>query len=105
MPNIKFRGQTLSCEPEENLRDVLHRHGLSPHNHITRFANCHGLGTCGTCAVEVQGEVSEPGLFERLRLLVWPLTLRSGLRLACKTKVKGDVEVTKHPGFWGHRVP
>jgi len=102
MPKIKYRGQTLSCDPGEILRDVLHRHGLSPHNHITRLVNCHGLGTCGTCAVEVHGDVSPPSLFERLRLLIWPLTKRSGLRLACKTKVLGDVEVIKYPGIWGH---
>jgi len=104
MPNVTFQGRTVSCEPGENLREVLQRHGMSPHNHVTRVLNCHGMGTCGTCAVEVRGDVSPPTLVERLRLLVWPLTKRSGLRLSCKTKVLGDVEVIKHPGFWGHRI-
>lgn len=105
MPEIKYGERTLTCEQGENLRDVLHRNGLSPHNHVTRLFNCHGVGTCGTCAVEVRGDVSAPTLTERLRLLVWPFTKRSGLRLACKTKVLGDVEVVKHKGFWGHRNP
>jgi ferredoxin len=104
MPTITFRGQSLTCEPGDNLRDCLRKNGLSPHNHITRVANCHGLGTCGTCAVEVHGEVFPPSLIERLRLLVPPLTGRAGLRLACKTKVLGDVEVIKHPGIWGQRT-
>ncbi len=104
MPTITFRGQSLPCEPGENLRDVLRKHGLSPHNHVTKLANCHGLGTCGTCSVQVHGDVSPPSLLERLRLLVPPLTGHAELRLACKTKVVGDVEVIKHPGIWGQRT-
>lgn len=104
MPIVTYEGQELACERGELLRDVLSRHGFSAHNHVTRVFNCHGMGTCGTCAVEVRGDVSSPTLVERLRLLLWPLTGKTGLRLACKAKVLGDVEVIKHPGTWGHRL-
>ena len=104
MPTVTFQGRAMTCERGEVLRDVLSRHGASAHNHLSRAINCHGLGTCGTCAVEVQGELSEPGLIERIRLLMWPHTRKPGLRLACKARVEGDVQVTKHPGFWGQKV-
>lgn len=28
--------------------------GVSPHNDKARAINCRGLGTCGTCAVEIR---------------------------------------------------
>ncbi len=93
----------MTCRAGENLRDVLRRAKLSPHNGLSRLANCHGLGTCGTCAVHVRGEVSQAGVLERIRLALPPLLAPDGLRLACKTRVLGDVEVTKGGGFWGQR--
>jgi hypothetical protein len=30
------------------------KRGISPHNGKSRLINCRGLGTCGTCAVEVK---------------------------------------------------
>lgn len=103
MPIIRFAGTDIPCTPGSNLRDVLLRAGQSPHNGITRLANCHGLGTCATCAVEVEGEVPPPGWLERLRLKLLPNRGGERLRLACKTQVLSDVRVIKHPGFWGHK--
>ncbi|MFN3182245.1 MAG: hypothetical protein ACE37F_09620 [Nannocystaceae bacterium] len=42
---------------------------------------------------------------ERWRLGFPPHERTSGLRLACQIEVTGDIEVTKHPGFWGQDVP
>jgi len=36
------------------LRTALLLNGLSPHNGRAQLINCRGLGTCGTCAVEVR---------------------------------------------------
>ncbi|MCU0692682.1 MAG: (2Fe-2S)-binding protein [Polyangiaceae bacterium] len=104
MPKVTYQGRTMDCERGEVIRDVLARNGASAHNTLSRAINCHGLGTCGTCAVQVQGEVSPPGLIERLRLMLWPHTPGSGLRLACKARVHDDINVVKHRGFWGQRV-
>lgn len=104
MPTVQFRGREIECEAGEKLRDVLLRADESPHNGHANRLNCHGLGTCGTCAVEVSGEVSEPTRRERRRLDFPPHTPADGLRLACQTAVQGNLEVVKHDGFWGQHL-
>ena len=89
----------------ELLRTALLRRGLSPHNNNSQLINCRGLGTCGTCAVEVRGDVEprDASQRERLRLSFPPHELRPNLRLACQCVVRGDVVVSKFEGFWGAR--
>ena len=89
----------------ELLRTALLRRGLSPHNNNSQLINCRGLGTCGTCAVEVRGAVepAEASARERLRLSFPPHELRPNLRLACQCVVRGDCVVSKFEGFWGAR--
>jgi ferredoxin len=104
MPTISFGGEEIECDRGDVLRDALLDAGLSPHNGASDYLNCRGHATCGTCAVEVSGEVSEMRDDERRRLSFPPHDEDSGLRLACQTRVQGDVEVVKHPGFWGQNV-
>ncbi|WP_137285089.1 2Fe-2S iron-sulfur cluster-binding protein [Halorussus salinisoli] len=104
MPTIHFRGNEIGCEDGEILRDALLDAGLSPHNGTADYLNCRGHATCGTCAVEVRGDVSEMDDDERRRLSLPPHDVDSGLRLSCQTRVQGDVEVVKYPGFWGQKV-
>ena len=104
MPTVHFRGQQIECAEGECLKDVLDRHGAPPHNGLTRWINCHGIGSCGSCTVEVRGDVADPSLLERLRLMLPPFWGNPRLRLACKTRVQGDVEVTKHGGILGHKL-
>jgi ferredoxin len=110
MPTVSFGNREIDCEEGAVLRDVLLDAGVSPHNGSADTLNCRGHGTCGTCAVEIRGETSDDspvsgvGTIERGRLSIPPHTPDSGLRLACQTRVYGDIEVTKHPGFWGHCV-
>jgi ferredoxin len=65
--------------------------------------HCRGFGTCGTCAVQVEGRVSPPTAVETWRLNFPPhkQSLQKGLRLACQVRVDGDLEVCKLPGRWG----
>ena len=102
MPTVTFRGERIECEEGAVLRDVLLGAGISPHNGPTAVS-CHGLGTCGTCAVAVEGAVDEPGRRERWRLDFPPHDAESGLRLACQIRVTDDLTVEKRAGFWGHR--
>ena len=104
MPTVRFANQTLVCPPGANLRRLLLCHGLSPHNGRARLFNCRGLGTCGTCAVGVEGAVSEPTAVERWRLSVPPHRPAAGLRLACQCRVEGDLVLSKYPGFWGQHA-
>ncbi|AXG06986.1 (2Fe-2S)-binding protein [Haloplanus rubicundus] len=103
MPTVTFEGERIQCETGARLRNVLLDAGHSPHNGPTALS-CHGLGTCGTCAVEIEGAVAEPTARERARLDFPPHTAERGLRLACQVRVTDDLTVTKHDGFWGHRT-
>ncbi|WP_158055893.1 2Fe-2S iron-sulfur cluster-binding protein [Halorussus halophilus] len=104
MPTVRFRGTEIECEEGDVLRDVLLDADLSPHNGSAKYLNCKGHATCGTCAVEVHGDVSAMNDAERRRLSFPPHDVDSGLRLSCQTEVLGDVAVVKHPGFWGQHV-
>ena len=110
---------TYTAYEGETLRTSALRRGVvSPHNGRSRLINCRGLGTCGTCAVEISagGEVRPEARnrIEDLRLSLPPhggLGLGEGgsgrrppsLRLACQVQVFGDVTVVKRTGFWGQR--
>jgi len=104
MPTVQFRGKEIECRTGATLRDVLLDADLTPHNGKATVLNCHGFGNCGTCAVKVDGEVSDKGIREKGRLLVPPHHPNYDLRLACQTKVMGDVTVEKYPGMWGTQI-
>ena len=104
MPTIEFEDRKIECDEGAVLRDALLEAGETPHNGLADTLNCRGMATCGTCAVSVDGDVSERSGAERRRLSVPPHDPESGLRLACQTDVYGDVTVTKHDGFWGQHV-
>jgi ferredoxin len=91
----------------ETLRTAALRRGVvSPHNSHAKFFNCRGLGTCGTCAVEIKGSLEpvDRSKREKIRLSLPPHNSKSQsplLRLACQVQVRGDLIVTKRSGMWG----
>ena len=109
---------SFTIQKGEILRSAMLKRGISPHNGRARLINCRGLGTCGTCAVEIMsldgtsgaGDSIEPrdrNTKERLRLNFPPHgdALQScHLRLACQVQVNGNVRVKKRKGFWGQGV-
>ncbi|MBD1825304.1 2Fe-2S iron-sulfur cluster binding domain-containing protein [Cyanobacteria bacterium FACHB-DQ100] len=101
MPEITAQGKTIECEFGENLRRVLIRNGINLHNGNATVINCRGIGTCGTCAIEIEGAVSEMEWRENARLSLPPHNPEKSRRLACQVRVLGDVHVTKYGGFWG----
>jgi len=103
MPTVTFEGETIECDEGDILRDVLLDAELSPHNG-PKLVSCHGLGTCGTCAVEIDEEVAEPTARERARLNFPPHSPERGLRLSCQIEVTDNLEVRKYDGFWGQRT-
>lgn len=103
MPTVRYRGEEIDCEEGAILRDVLSDAGCSVYNGSAETLNCRGLGSCGTCAVHVDGAVSDPTRREQARLRFPPHTPEEGLRLACQTRVEGDLVVEKAEGFWGQK--
>lgn len=109
MPQVKFvnEKQTVEAEAGENLRQIALRNGIQIYKGPHTVVNCRGLGQCGSCNVVIksgEGNCNKRGLWERFRVLVGPLlfwkSLSRGpdkLRLACRTKVNGDIEVETHP--------
>lgn len=101
MPKITAQGKTFDCEMGANLRKELLKHNIDLHNGQSKFINCRGLGTCGTCSVQIEGPVSEVNWRDRARRSLPPHDVNRNLRLACQTQVLGDIQVTKYTEFWG----
>ena len=101
MPIVKAQGKTIECESGANLRQVLLDNEVDVYNDAAKLINCHGLGTCGTCAIEIQGTVAAPSWREQARLSLPPHSPDRGRRLCCQVRVTSDLELTKYDGFWG----
>jgi ferredoxin len=104
VPTVRFAGQSIECLAGANLRMVLLRARLPLYHNVAKALHCRGFGSCGTCAVRIQGAVSEPTPAELRRLSFPPHSRASGLRLACQVNVLGDVDVTKYAGLFGQRA-
>lgn len=103
MPEVTVQGKTIVCDRGANLRKVLLAHGATLYNGKAGIINCRGIGSCGTCAVKIEGEVSPANWQDRTRRSLPPHSPTKDLRLACQTQVLGDIKVTKFDGFWGQR--
>lgn len=102
MPSVTAQGKTFDCEKGANLRQVLMANDVDLYSPRANYVNCMGIGTCGTCAVAIEGEVSAVNWRDRTRRSLPPHDAEKPLRLACQTQVLGDIRVTKFKGFWGH---
>lgn len=103
MAFVEFCGERIECPPGANLRVALLRARLPLYTAAARAVHCRGRGTCGTCAVQIEGRASEPTPTELKRLARFPHEVEGGLRLACQVRVNGDLKVTKHAGFFGNK--
>ena len=104
MPTVTFEGSKVECLLGSNLRMVLLRARLPLYTGAARALHCRGAALCGTCAVGIVGEVSEPTEAERRRLSLFPHRPDAALRLACQCNVQGDLKVTKYAGLFGQKT-
>lgn len=105
MPKIEFDGRVVECEVGANLRRVLMKAKLPLYNGAAKAIHCRGMGTCGTCALRIEGAVSESTAVEHWRLGFPPHRREQTLRLACQCQVLGDLKLEKFDGLWGNKMP
>lgn len=126
MPIIKFINENKEVEVPEgaNLRTEAIKAGVNVHQGlngfgagINKYMNCHGLGQCGTCRVNIikgMENASKMGLLEKTRFkcpVPTPITPggvdpmptmaflgnEETMRLSCSVTVHGDMEVETGP--------
>ncbi len=103
MPVVTFHHEHRSIDVESgtNLRQLMLRVGVPPYKGLSRLTNCRGHNFCGTCAVEVvDGKGASPRTDdEEITLggnLLIARIVEKNIRLACQTKVVGDMVVRTH---------
>jgi ferredoxin len=114
MPVINFVKEKKKVEVPEgaNLRKEAMKAGVQVYPGLHQVLHCPGIGQCASCRVKIlkgaESNVSKQGLWEKLRLILGPITFfaRLGnekeLRLSCQTKVTGDIDVETQPGVNWH---
>ncbi len=106
MPTITFASEKKEIQVPEgaNLRKEALRAGVALYPSINKIVNCHGFGMCGSCRVLItQGmeNASPKGILESARLAVSLAAIgnEATMRLACQTRVNGDMTVTTCPSM------
>jgi ferredoxin len=104
MPTITFANEKKEIQVPEgaNLRKEALAAGVALYPGIHKIANCHGFGQCGSCRVLItkgMDNTSRKGLLESARLAVSLAYIgnEATMRLACQTRVNGDITVTTRP--------
>jgi len=104
MPTITFTNEKkeIQVPAGANLRKEALRAGVQLYPGIHKVANCHGWGSCGSCRVLVtkgMENTSPKGILESARLAVSLAAIgnEQTMRLACQTRVEGDITVTTCP--------
>lgn len=101
MPKIMAEGKTFAVAQATNLRAALIAHDVNLYSAGAKLLNCHGHGLCGTCLVHIEGAVSAPTKLETMRMALPPNSAHQERRLACQTKVLGDLRLIKYDGHFG----
>lgn len=126
MPVIKFVKEKKEIEVPEgaNLRDEAIKAGVNVNcaiagisegidqciHNFSKYMNCHGLGLCGTCRVNIKAGMENTNkltMSEKAKFKYVPVPdpipclaymgNEETMRLACKTTVHGDIEVETCP--------
>ena len=97
MPKVRFLNEFVESDVPAGttLLEAAQRAGVAVHRGFWARFHCRGLGFCGSCKMWVSSPeaLDPPGLLERIRY-----TVRGALRLGCRARVRGDVDVRTKPG-------
>ncbi|MDA1233058.1 MAG: 2Fe-2S iron-sulfur cluster-binding protein [Planctomycetota bacterium] len=114
MPKVKFVNEkiTVDAAEGEDIRTIARKNGVQVYWGPHKILNCWGMGSCCSCSVVLakgKENVSKKGILEGIWRWVRPLfglkfqsNPEQEIRLACQTKVSGDVEVVTHPSINWH---
>jgi ferredoxin len=119
MPKITLVNEKREIEVPagSNLRTELQKAGVEVYQGLTKYLNCFGHGTCGTCKVLVKKgmeNLSPKGVMEKLTMfrMLSAIGFEKEMRLACQCTVSGDCTVETRPGmnlsgenFWQKPYP
>jgi ferredoxin len=104
MPVVTFYNEHRAHEVDAgtNLREFMQRIHITPYSGLNILTNCRGHNFCGTCAIEIvdgkgaalRGQDEEATLVGNLAIAK---VVDKNLRLACQTRVTGDMVVKTHP--------
>jgi ferredoxin len=104
MPTITFTSEKkeIQVPAGANLRTEALRAGVQLYPGVHKYLNCHGFGQCGSCRVLItkgMENTSRKGLLESARLSVSLAAIgnEQTMRLACQTRVNGDITVETKP--------
>jgi mRNA interferase HigB len=95
MPQITAQGRSFTCETGANLRQVLLEQGIDLYDGNAKFINCMSIGTCGTCAVQIEGEVSPVNWKDTARRSLPPHSIGKNLRKEASGSYPDVDEVVK----------
>ena len=91
-------GKTLSVNSGQNLRKLARANGVNLYRGIHKIFNCHGLGLCTSCMVEIFAnrpmDLNPRTAMEEKQLEGFS---NPNLRLACQVRVHGSVRVKSQP--------
>ena len=104
MPRVKFLRENTELDVPEraNLRREALRAKIELYPGVYKYLNCRGNSLCGKCAVLIKDgkqNCSPKGFREKLRLMLsyLPIGREDELRLACQTRVLGNIQVETQP--------
>jgi ferredoxin len=105
MPKVVFVNEKKEIEVPAgaNLREEAKKAGINVYSGLSKYLNCFGHATCGTCKVLIKQGMENLSPKARMeRFTLWRSLAVIGhedeMRLACQVKVNGDCTVETHPG-------
>jgi ferredoxin len=119
MPKVVFVKEKKEIEVPAgaNLREAARSAGIEVYQGLSRYLNCFGHGTCGTCRVLVKKgmeNLSPKKGIERFTLARMLATIGNEheMRLSCQVQVLGDCTIETRPSqnwsgenFWQKPYP